>query len=170
MGDMNCRECIGKDSNHFNELSLGEEKEKNNKDGSKIEYDKTKTRNEFTKNDEKDSEFSKNNIFMGLEDNEIINKISHNFERIKDLDNDECIQKYNNSSYGPDTKVNEQQEINFNFNQENNEEGRYIEPYGQNYQDYDLNNLEFRQGDDYINNDVGYISYKDLNISRELWS
>ena len=164
MGEINCKECVDKDSNFMSELCLGNNTLKSMDSIRYLEntYNKSKYKTkEQTKSDDKESAFSKNSgekNMLGTEDKEVLTRISHNFEKINLTKEEYEKQKINNND---NSNLHSSQENNDN----NLQEGRYIDPYGQNYQDYDLSNLEGQQDMvQYDQNSCAYMSYKDYSI------
>ena len=155
MGKLNCKECVAKDSNNIQELCLDQDKQNSDK----ICIDKAGNKSKHIKKnpsriEEKNSEFSKaNGEKLAMEDKEILSKIGNN---LKKINGNEFDSQNNYNIY------------NLNPQEENNsQEGRYIDPYGQNYQEYDLSNLEYKQDSLYDQNPGTYISYKELKIPKE---
>ena len=168
MGKLNCKECIAKDSSFIRELCLGQDKENpENEDKTYVDKAGNKTKHkkkESSRSDEKNSEFSKiNDEKLAMEDKEILAKIGISFKKINS--NELYSQNTNNNNDNFDLVS--PQENNNNHIDNYSEEGRYIDPYGQNYQDYDLSNLEYKQDPlQYDQNPGAYISYKELKISQ----
>ena len=159
MGNFNCKECVVKDSNYNQELCLGQDKQ-NSENKEKIYIDKAGNKSKHIKKDpsridEKNSEFSNiNGEKLAMEDKEILTKIGNNFKKINgnEFDSQNNYNIYNSNPH----------------EENNSQEGRYIDPYGQNYQEYDLSNLEYKQDSlQYDQNPGTYISYKELKIPKE---
>ena len=157
MGKLNCKECITNGSIFIQELCLGKDTQiSENEDNIYIDKAGNKSKlkkKDKSKSDEKNSEFSKiNDENLATEDKEILAKIGNNFKKI------------NSNEFGSQNNYNN----NLNSPEENNsQEGRYIDPYGENYQDYDLSNIEYKQDSlQYDQNPGTYISYKELKLPQ----
>ena len=86
MGNYNCRECIGRDSNAFTELYL---KKPDNENKFSTHRPSTNPDRIYDKNEEKGnfSRYRVNKALYTYDDNETYNKINSSIEKIKDLDN-----------------------------------------------------------------------------------
>ena len=170
MGEINCKDCITKDSKLINELCLGTGVH-NLEDEGKTYIDKagnkTKNKPKFkSKNEDNDSLSIGDNNALPIEDKELLTRISYNFEKINDgfVDSSDSQRIYNDSN----AVLNSSQEKNNNLECPSYE-GRYIDPYGPNYQDYDLSHLEYRQDSSQFDpNYATYISYKEYKTPSEV--
>ena len=163
MGEINCKDCEMKNTKFINELCseacveiLDEE--------NKVYVDKAGNKSKImlkfnSKNENKNSEFSGDNKKIATEDQELLSKINHNCEKV----NDESLEDYSHK------KIFSNSDVILNCTVEKNSEagcpskdGRYIDPYGQNYQDYDLQSSESQKAISQNQNYGSYISYKNI--------
>ena len=89
MGNYNCNECFGKDSNIFNELCLKKVEDENNVYIQKAPTIRSKI-NQIGDKKEKGSDFSgyrDNKAVFACEDNQLYNKINSSAEKIKGIEN-----------------------------------------------------------------------------------
>ena len=169
MGEINCKDCAKQDQKFINELCFGSNSQTLDYE-TKIYIDKAGNKSKTmpkdnSKNEDKDSEFGDEKNPLPKEDKELLSKINYNFEKI----NDESIEDVGSQKVFSNTDVilNSTSEKN-SVEEFPSQEKRYIEPYEQSYQDYDLNNLEHPQN---ISQEEpkydDYISYKDCQNSAK---
>ena len=167
MGEINCKDCVMKDLKSINDLCLDSNQQKLEED---IYMDTTNNKakhnpNDKSKTEDKNSPFNGQKNSLGVEDKEVITKIGYDFEKVNDKSPDGFDSK---NVFNKNVIVNSSQEKNTNFLNNGSQEGRYMDPYGLNYQEYNLSSLENPQ-DIYENNQnyVSYISYKECKAPQD---